>query len=87
MPKAYELKSCPHEKDGEAILVRDDSYEHEKKPFFVECTKCGAVECTKCGARTAYYPDIKKAVVAWNRRANDEPNGKRILPPRKGATE
>lgn len=79
MPKAYELKSCPHEKDGEAILVRDDSYEHEKKPFFVECTKFGA--------RTAYYPDIKKAVVAWNRRANDEPNGKRILPPRKGATE
>ena len=79
MPKAYELKSCPHEKDGEAILVRDDSYEHEKKPFFVECTKCGAM--------TAYYPDIKKAVVAWNRRADDEPNGKRILPPRKGATE
>lgn len=79
MPKAYELKPCPHEKEGEGIVVRDDSYEHEKKPYYIECQKCGA--------RTAYYPDIKKAVTAWNKRADDKPSGKRILPPRKGATE
>ena len=57
-----EPKQCPF-CGGKAQRVEDLIRRYREFPFYIQCADCGA--------KTNRCPEMKDAVKAWNRRADD----------------